>query len=170
MKNYARVLLYAYPLLETVGKDYEEHIKNKAVLSYGSTTSAEEMAEYLAGEILEMRRLEWLKGKLEEVFAKLNAVEKALLSIRYFGEADKLKGLRRKSDIENSLSSKGWTERTYFRRQIKLGEKLSALLLLAGLTEEVYLRELAKMEIFTKIQRYVEGGGGRAIEYRSNVE
>ncbi len=158
MKNYAKVLLYAYPLLKTVEKDYEEHIKNKAILSYGSNLSAEEMAEYLAGEILEMRRLEWLKGKLEEVFAKLNAVEKTLLSIRYFGEVDKLKRLTGRVSVKNPLAPKNWTERTYFRKQIRLGEKLAALLLSVGLTEEVYLRDFARVEIFMKIQRYLAAG------------
>ena len=52
MENYLKTVLYAYPLLATVGEDYAEHIRNKAVLSYHSSRSTENLAEYLAQEIL----------------------------------------------------------------------------------------------------------------------
>ncbi|MBP3422500.1 MAG: hypothetical protein J6K86_01910, partial [Clostridia bacterium] len=54
LKNYVKIILYAYPLLKTVEKDYEEHIGNKALLSYDGRWTAEQTAEYIAGEILEM--------------------------------------------------------------------------------------------------------------------
>ena len=52
MENYTKVVLYAYPLLRTVGEDYAEHIRNKALLSYDSAMTTERLAEYLAEEIL----------------------------------------------------------------------------------------------------------------------
>ncbi len=153
MKNYAKVILYAYPLFQTVGKDYEEHIRNKALLSYDSPYSAEALAEYLAGEILQMRRLEWLKAKVEEALGKLDAVERTLVAVRYFGR--RKKGLPKKG-TDNPLAGKAWTERTYFRRQRRLGEKLGGLLAQVGLTEAVYEREFASLEPFAKIAKYVE--------------
>ncbi len=159
MKDYAKVLLYAYPLLKTVGQDYEEHIRNRAILSYQSRFSAEALTEYLAEEILKMRRLEWLKGKIEEVLDGLSDVERELVALRYFG--------KRKKTLStascNPLKGKAWTERTYFRRQAKLGDKLHSLLTLAGVTEEVYQREFASMDIFSKIQQYVEKGKDKKI-------
>ncbi len=161
MKNYAKAILYAYPLLATVEEDYESHIKNKALLSYDTRKSAVEVATYLAGEILEMRRLEWLKGKVAEVLSKLTDVERTLVGIRYFGKTKKLKTLLQKP--KESLRKPLWTERTYFRRQRRLGEKLCGLFTLCGVTEEVFLKEFLPMELFRKIYGGVEAGRDKKI-------
>ncbi len=153
MKEYAKAVLYAYPLLKTVGADYEEHIKNKAVLSYFTPQGAYKAAEYLAGEILEMRKLEWLKSKVEEALRKLTETERALIAARYFGK-------RRKA------ADKPWTERTYFRKQLRLGEKIAGLLTLSGLTEGVYEKEFAQMETFRKIERCLRAGKDKKISAR----
>ena len=155
MKNYAKIILYAYPLLKTVEKDYEEHIANRALLSYDGRWTAERTAEYLAEEILEMRRLEWLKGKVEEVLQKLTDVERTLVAVRYFGKGKKLKDFLNKKD--NPLHKGGWTERSYFRRQQRLGERLGELFVLVGLTEEVFEREFAKIDIMQKVQEWLRG-------------
>ncbi len=161
MKEYVKILLYAYPFLRTVGKDYEEHIRNKAVLSYEGKRSAESLAEYLAGEILQMRRLEWLKERIDGVLASLSDVERTLLAIRYFGKVGKIKsflGVRREG-----YQSRVWTERTYFRRQRRLGEKVAARLVGAGVTEEVYLADFAGVELFQKLSRGVAAGKDKKI-------
>ncbi len=161
MKNYAKVVLYAYPLLKTVEEDYETHVKNKALLSYGK--NAEKIATYLAGEILEMRRLEWLKRKVGEVLEKLTEVERTLVAIRYFGKTKRIKALFQKPRVDNPLNKKFWTERTYFRKQQRLGEKLCSLLALCGVTEELFMREYLPIEPFQKIYRGVEAGRDRKI-------
>ena len=154
LKNYAKVILYAYPLLRTVEKDYEEHIGNKALLSYEGRWTAEQTAEYLAREILEMRRLEWLKAIVKKTLDGLSDVEKTLVAIRYFGKRKGVKALL--SDEKNPLKESGWTERSYFRKQERLGEKLTELFALAGLTEEVFKREFANIDIFKKVARALE--------------
>ena len=160
MKNYAKIILYAYPLLKTVEKDYEEHIGNKALLSYDGRWTAEQTAEYLAGEILEMRRLEWLKGIVQKILSKLSDLERTLVAIRYFGKRKKITAFLKEE--KNSLKRSGWTERSYFRRQAKLGDKISEELALAGLTEEVYLQEFAQMDIFKKVERAMKRKALRA--------
>ena len=89
MENYTKVVLYAYPLLRTVGEDYAEHIRNKALLSYDSAMTTERLAEYLAEEILCKERLEWLKRTVEDVLSRLSDVERTLVAIRYFGKTKK---------------------------------------------------------------------------------
>ncbi len=168
LKNYAKAILYAYPLLATVEEDYESHIKNKALLSYDNGKSAVEIATYLAGEILEMRRLEWLKGKVAEVLARLTDVERTLVEIRYFGKTKRLKCLLQKQKGTQPLRKPFLTERTYFRRQQRLGEKLCGLFTLYGLTEDRFLTEFLPMEIFRKIYSGVEAGKDRKI--RSNEQ
>ena len=85
MENYAKVILYAYPLLKTVGDDYAEHIRNKAVLSYNSPLTTERLAEYLTQEIVCKNALEWLKTTVESLMDRLTEEERTLLDIRYFG-------------------------------------------------------------------------------------
>ena len=72
MENYLKAVLYAYPLLKTVGEDYAEHIRNKAVLSYHSPRTTEELAEYLAEEILRKNDLLMLRGVIEKTVEKLD--------------------------------------------------------------------------------------------------
>ena len=154
MKNYAKLILYAYPLLKTVEKDYEEHIGNKALLSYDGRWTAEQTAEYLAKEILEMRRLEWLKATVKKIVDGLSEVEKTLLAVRYFGKAKGVKALLQQE--KNPLNCNGWTERSYFRRQAKLGEKMAEAFSLAGLTEEVFAKEFAEMGVFKRVAKALE--------------
>ena len=157
MENYVKVVLYAYPLLKTVGKDYEEHIRNKAVLSYDSNLTAERLAEYLAAEILEMNRLEWLKSRVNGALEKLDGAERELLAIRYFG---KTKGIR---DFLKTENAKGCSPRQYFRRQQRLGQKLGELLQKQGVTKDVYEKDFAGIDLFRKIHKFVEDGKDRKI-------
>ena len=89
MENYVKTILYAYPLLKTVGEDYAEHIKNKAVLSYNSSRNTESLAEYLAEEILHKNCLLWLKEVIEKTVDKLNDLDRSLVETRYFGKKKK---------------------------------------------------------------------------------
>lgn len=157
LENYAKVVLYAYPLLKTVGKDYGDHIRNKAILSYDSAWDTERLTEYLAEEILRKERLEWLRGVVQEMIEELTDLEKDLVAIRYFGKKHRLRTLQEK------CVGKPWNERTYFRQQQRLAIKLGELLHKKGLTKEVYLRDFATVDIFKKMQSLVEAGKDRNI-------
>ena len=148
MENYVKVVLYAYPLLKSVEEGYAEHIKNKALLSYNSSMTAENLAVYLAEEIIRKNKLSWLKGVVEKVVKKLNAEEQTLLSVRYFGKR------RAASKAKNTPMVE--SERQYFRRQSRLSEKVAAMLKSEGLTEERYKREYSTLDIFEKVKKYVE--------------
>ena len=152
VKNFVKIILYAYPLLKTVEKDYEEHIANKALLSYDGRWTAEQTAEYLAKEIIEMRRLEWLKGKVKRVLDKLTEEERALVEVRYFR-----KNKNRLSEVcREKTTGKLWSERKYFRRQERLSKKLEAMVKGVGLTEETFQEEFANTELIDSVRRFVE--------------
>ena len=158
MENYAKIVLYAYPFLEAVDKDYEAHIRNKAVLSYDSKKTAEQLAEYIAGEIIVKRNLQGLKQDLDKVLDKLDDVEKRLVEIRYFGKRKQLRDFFKSED-----GGTVWNEGKYFRRQKRLGDKLAAMMRSVGLTEERYRRQFAKVDIFKRIARIVEAGRDEKI-------
>ncbi len=158
MENYVKEILFGYPLLKTVGRDYEIHIRNKAVLSH--FCAAEPLAEYLAGEIISMHNLEALRGTVENVLGKLSAEERALVEIRYFGKRKKIRSFLKK---RAEKCGEVWSEAKYFRRQRAVGEKVAALLLFAGVTEERYLKEFSKTDIFKKIHTFVSAGKDKVI-------
>ena len=111
MENYIKAVLYAYPLLKTVGEDYAEHIKNKAVLSYHTPRGTQRLAEYLAEEILRKNCLLWLRDVIEKTLAKLSELERQLIEMRYFGKRrNAALTYRGKDGVE-----KPWSERKYFR-------------------------------------------------------
>ncbi len=161
LENYVKVVLYVYPLLKTIGKDYEEHIKNKALLSYKATRT-EDLAIYLAEEILAKEKLEWLKDAVDEVLGKLSDVERTLIAIRYFGKRRKVRTfLRLKERNERGLNE--WSEREYFRKQKRLSDKVGAMLAVSGLTKEKYEKEFSKMELFEKVDKFVAEGRDKKI-------
>ena len=156
MENYIKTVLYAYPLLKTVGDDYAEHIRNKALLSYDSRMDAESLAEYLAEEILRKNCLLWLKGVIEETLTKLNELERALIEVRYFGKKKRIKEFPfPQKKTMDGMNPKFWSERKYFRYQQRLGEKIGGMLTVAGVTKEVFEKELADLEVIKKIHRLV---------------
>ena len=156
MEKYMKAVLYAYPLLKTVEEDYAEHIRNKALLSYNSRLTTQELAEYLAEEILHKNRLSWLKNVVEQTLARLSETERTLLEIRYFGKKRKLRFCLNEQSEQNGEACFVWSERKYFRMQQKVGEKVSAMLKVAGVTKPVFEGELAEIDIFRKVLRYIE--------------
>ena len=160
LENYLKAALYAYPLLGTVEEDYTEHIKNKALLSYRSDKTAEELAFYIAKEIVIKNRLVWLKRLIGQVLDKLSEGERALLAIRYFGKK------RKKQTPLDKLSQQQQnplSDSKYFRSQKRLGEKVGAMLKNAGLNEEIFKRDFAPLETFARILRFLEEKKGAKI-------
>ena len=143
-----KAVLYAYPFLDTVREDYGIHIKNKAILSYRRNEPAEVVAEKIVEEIFEKRHLEWLKGKVEEALDKLSQTERLLVKIRYFRK-------NKKEQRTDEVLEK-WSERTYFRMQEKLYEKLKRIFERMGFTMEVFKRNFENMEIFQKIDKFLQ--------------
>ena len=146
-----------------MGEDYAVHIRNKAVLSYDSNLTTEKLAEYLAGEIIEKNRLEWLKTTVETVIGKLTDEERTLVDIRYFGKTNKLRDFLNGQAEKRKDGGKGCSQRMYFRRQSRLADKLGAMLFYAGVTQKVYDESLKNLGVFRKIHRFVEEGRDRKI-------
>lgn len=134
-----------------MGKDYEIHIRNKALL--GSNEDGLRLAEYLAGEIMQMDKLENLQDIVKGALDKLTEEERVLIEGRYFGRRKKLRDfLERRVQSGQRL----WSQRTYARRQQAAENKMCALLFCAGLTSERYLRDFSQTDIFIKVRKKME--------------
>ena len=82
MENYVKAVLYVYPRLERLEKDCEEHIRNRAFMSYDYRTTTERLSEELAEEIIR-------KGLTKETFFSEYARFDWLMSVYRFIEAGK---------------------------------------------------------------------------------
>ena len=91
MDSYVKAIMYAYPHLEYMEKEYAQHIENKAVLSYAGDQNVERLAEYIAGQVIEKEKIGKLKALADKVWETLSDVEKTLVAIRYFGKEKKIK-------------------------------------------------------------------------------
>ena len=148
MIKYAKAVMYAYPLLKSVEKDYDQYIENKALLSYKCEAFA--AAWTIAERIQEKRSLVWLRSRVDKLLKGLTETERVLVEMRYFG--------KKKADKETISVSAG-CERSYFRKQNRLAKKIACGLSELGVTQEVFDNAFAKMDIFQSIYRFAERKG-----------
>lgn len=164
MEMLAQAALYAYPQLDRIGRDYEEHIKNKALLSYGSKMSTEKLTEYLAEEIVRRQNALHLKGIMDKILCALSEEEKTLLEVRYFGKVDRVRRLfaAAKAGLCN-LPFKVWSERNYYRKQARLLKKIVAQFKQAGADEKAFQEGYLAIEYIGMIYQYLALGKEVAI-------
>ena len=112
MENYVKAVLYVYPRLERLEKDCEEHIRNRAFMSYDYRTTTERLSEELAEEIIRKGLIRELKRKTDAAIGALKKEEKFLLELRYFRRKSRLKQFCGETDFKEIGS-----ERNYYRRQ-----------------------------------------------------
>lgn len=151
LEKYVKAILYAYPFLGTVEKEYGQHIENMAVLSYRSNKSGERLIEAIADEIVTKDKLLRLREKTDAALRTLSAAERTLIAIRYFGLEKKMKSLGR----EKRGGYQPWSESRYFRMQARLVKRVGEQLALQGVTASAFNEEYADMELFERIFAYM---------------
>lgn len=153
-----------------MGEEYGVHISNRALLSYKSAKPTEELVEYIAKEIICKQRLEWLTKFLEGVMDKLDETEKTLLHIRYFSASRNRKNYgAQKENAEIFSGIAAWSDSTYFRRQSRLAEKFETMLKSAGLSEEIFEKDFAFIDIFQCVRRFLAQGGDNRLRQKERV-
>ena len=145
----AKAILYVYPMMEALSAATREGAKNKALLSYRSHRDAMSDLTAVAEEILLSRRLDALKSLIDCLLVRLNKEEKFLLEYRYF---------RRKKVLAQFEGEIACSERSYFRKQEKLLNKISAFLFARGMREEYFFEAFKHSECLMKVLRAIESG------------
>lgn len=166
MDSYVKAIMYAYPYLEYMEREYAQHIENKAVLSYAGDQNVERLAEYIAGQVIKKEKIGKLKALADEVWKTLSDVEKTLVSIRYFGKEKKIKnatkGVEAVTSSTDALRQRLRTtfsnERNYFRRQQRLLKRIAATFRNFGLTERAFLSEYGEISFLKKVYDTVKLG------------
>lgn len=142
-------MLHIYPFLAMMQTTYEQHIKNRALLSCDGRMNTEALAEYLAKEILHKRCLAWLEDVIGETLLRLSEVEQILVRTHFFGE---------KKGMENT-EIESWSDSKRLRVQARCFQRLEAMLHRSGLTKKYFDEELVHIEIIRKMYKRVEREG-----------
>ena len=154
MENYIKAVLYAYPYLQETTRAYQVHIRTQALFSCDGRMQVEKLAEYLAEEILRKRRLLWVKETVEGVLATCNGWERAMVEVLFFGRKCARKLLIEKY-AEQDADLAYWRRCIRGQYQQTLLQKVERRLQRAGLTEELFHKELLEIELLRKSFKYV---------------
>lgn len=148
--EYAKAILYVYPVMEALIEASRGAAENKALLSYRSRFDAMHDLEEVAQELFLAERLDDLKQLLDKIFLRLSDEELFLLEYRYF---------RRKKELARFGEELACSERNYFRKQERLLQKIAAQLSLNGVTEQYFLQAFEKSLCLMKVYRAIVKGG-----------
>ena len=159
MKDYQKVLLYAYPKLGRVAEDIGQIVEAKARASVMGRESALACAEKLIGYNFLRGQLLFLKDALDGLLANLTREERFLLEYKYFRRKKELAAY---ADLRLSCS-----ERTYFRRQQRLARTVNAELVRRGLTEEWFFEAFSGVSFFMSALDSVRRAEGRLVDKRT---
>ena len=150
MAYYEKVLLYAYPHLEDLARQIDKLVLKRALGSFSNYTSCESQCETILGMSDQKVRLLALKTRLDEILTCLTEYEMELLEYKYF-----------KRKPKSSFCDFDSTSRQYFRRQLKLTEKISFLLNRSGMTEKWFNENYLDIDFMKLLLK-------RVIEYENN--
>ena len=158
MKDYQKVLLYAYPKLGRIAEEIGQIVRAKACASVMGRETALACAENLIGYNFLREQLLFLKDELDGLLANLTREEQFLLEYKYFRRKKELAAF---ADVRLSCS-----ERTYFRRQQRLARAVNAELVRRGLTEEWFFEAFSGVSFFMSALESVRRAEGRMVDKR----
>lgn len=153
-RDFAKVLLYAYPKLPQLAEAVSVGAMNKAMLSFRCREGALEAAERVAKEIFIKIGLEEVYGALTEILGSLGEEENFLLEYKYF---------RRKKLLKGYTGVFPASERSYFRRQNALLDKICFRLGLCGWTEKRFSETFGGFPPFMRLYRAIKEGRERLL-------
>ena len=152
--DWAKAILYVYPMMKELAAAARVAAKNKAVLSYRSKRDAMQDLEAVAEEMLLAERLEELKRLVDVLLMRLSHEELVLLEYRYF---------RRRRVLAEIGQVVNCSQRSYFRRQERLLKKVVAFLIKRGIDEAYFLAAFKHSICLTKVHRAIARGAEQRV-------
>lgn len=164
VKEYQKAILLVSPRLEKLIGEIGQCVEARARSSYNGRESAEGCIKGILRLLYAKDAFLVLREKVKEVYAQLTREELYMLEYKYF---------RRKKKLEGEFADLrcNYCERTYYRRQRKLGVRLNSLFLRAGMTEEWFAKTFSDvpymMRLWEKVRRT---GENSVLDKRSRTE
>ena len=132
--DHVRALLYAYPMAERLAEAVKEGARVRACLSFRSPRNTLSVMESIAADVEYAEcLLEW-KSRLDRVLSHCSDEELFLLEYKYFRRRKQLKAWEERVALSCS-------ERSYFRKQKEVLERVSRRLVRRGGTREAFLKD-----------------------------
>ena len=150
--QYAKTALYAYPNIKEVAEQIDELVERKALASMSDCSPEIEQCEKVVEYTAQKCVLFALKIYIDEVLEKLKDIEIDCLEYKYFK--------RKPKEYFYGFDAES---RGYFRRQIKLAEKIADKLEKAGATDEWFEQNCLQMDFFKELLK-------RVIEHEESVK
>lgn len=156
MKAYQKVLLLVWPKLGRLTENIGQYAQAKAYASFSGRETAERCAQKILDYLYIRDCFAELQSRMKEILDKLSKEEKYLLEYKYF---------RRKKVLESEYADIrcDFCERTYYRRQKKLGEKLNNLFLRGGMDEAWFIKTFASVPYMAGLLERVRKSGELSV-------
>lgn len=162
MKDYQKVMLYVYPRIEKIVRDIDGIVEAQALCCF-SAESCLRTAERIAEHICAKSSFLLLKDFLEKIIGELSRDELYMLEYKYFRRRKKLEG-------EFCGFVLGCNERTYFRKQARLADKLNASFLREGLDEAWFSKHFSNVGFMMSACEAVKNRGGAQLTDKRRVK
>ncbi len=159
---FAKAALYAYPNLEDVAAQIDEHVERTAIASMDNFSPCIEQCETILEFTYQKDCLFALKLYIEETLNKLKKIERDLIGYKYFREKD-----------NQDLSGINLKSRAYFRRQTIIIGKVARILEKLGATDKWFEETCMNIAFFKKLLRYTiehEKSYKKPSQNKSNAE
>lgn len=160
--DYVKVLLYGYSKLDMLADAVEDGARVQAALSFRTYHNTLELAQKISLDVLHGEKLRFWKRELSDLLAELSEEELFLLEYKYFRRKRQL--ATRFADWEMTYS-----ERSYFRKQNVLLQRVACKLSARGLSEERFFDDFGEFSPFMRVYSALKEGWERKIVARRKV-
>lgn len=140
---YAKTALYAYPNLEAVAEQIDEHVERSAVSSMDNYSPCIEQCQAIVDFTYQKDCLFALKLLIEDALIKLKKIERDLIGYKYFRERN-----------NQDLSGINLKSRAYFRRQTIIIAKIAKILENLGATDKWFEETCMNVDFFKNLLRH----------------
>ena len=163
---YTKCALYAYPNITAVMEQIDELVERRALASMNDFSPCVEQCEKIIALTNQKDVLIELKIMTDKVLEKINDYQKDCLDYKYFKQKPK------EYFVGFDTVSRG-----YFRRQIRLVERVSELFEKVGATDKWFEENCLEMDFFRELLRRIKlheqkvkkGANKRALKSQSSA-
>ena len=142
---YAKCILYAYANLESILEQIDSLVEKKALASMDDFSPCIEQCEKVLALTEQKDVIIDLKLKCDKILTKFTDEEKDCLDYRYFKQKPK-----------EYFIDFDFVSRAYFRRQLKVLDKVAKLLEKSGLTDSEFENTVLKIDFFAELLKRVK--------------
>ncbi len=141
---YAKSVLYSYPHLSDLAEQFDQSVERKALNSMTNYSPCIFQCEEILSLTEQKKSVLLLWLVMKKIILKLSNEEMLYLDYKYFKKMPK--------EVYDNFDT---SSRNYFRKQVKLAEKVANLLEKEGVTDTVYQEKYLAIDFFKEMLKRV---------------